>query len=158
MRATLAWGGWTALVDLRYYLGNMPHSLRHARRLLRTLPDDPEGILKRSWYADAAANNLVLSVAQVKKPSDKWASLKYVRVAREASKGPPFRNVERYRLQWVEGFIWAQVGLHARAEKAYRIALEGFDFLGLPWQSALVAIDLGDALWCAELDHLAELP
>ncbi len=106
-----------------------------------------------------AIHNLAYAVSKSREHPDKTLALKHIRKARQLVKGPPFRNVGRYRLQWIEGITWAALGLHARADKAFRIALEGFQHLRLPWEIALVSLDLGAVLhiggeW-AELEKLA---
>ncbi len=66
----------------------------------------------------------------------------YLRKARAEVKGGR-RSVARYRLLWVEGLLWAKIGTHSRAEKAFKVALEGFQALRLPFEIALVSLDLG---------------
>ncbi len=90
---------------------------------------------------------------------DQSKAMFYIKQAREMVKGQR-RSVGRYRLLWCEGLVCSRTGGHARAEKAFRVALEGFEALELPWEIALVGLDLGVLLqlfgeW-AELRKLAE--
>ncbi len=65
------------------------------------------------------------------------------------------RCAARYRLDWVEALIWNRIGCHAKAEKLYRKALEGFEALTMPWELALVGLDLAALLHlCGELYEL----
>lgn len=86
-------------------------------------------------------HNLAVTVS-VARPSDQSLALTYIRQARELVKGGR-RFVPRYRLLWVEGLVWSALGYHARAETVYRIAREGFEALRMPFEIALVSLDLG---------------
>ncbi len=83
-------------------------------------------------------------------------ALEYIWEARKLL--PDERCAERYRLQWVEAKIWDRIGCHAKAERLYLTALEGFDVLKLPWELALVGLDLA-ALHhlCGELYQLEKI-
>ena len=86
-------------------------------------------------------HNLAVAVS-VTRPGDQSAALSYIRKARALVKGGR-RFVPRYRLLWVEGLVWSALGYHARAETAYKIAREGFVALKMPFEIALVSLDLG---------------
>ncbi len=86
-------------------------------------------------------HNLALAIS-LAHPSKQLVALSYIRKARELVKGGR-RFVPRYRLLWVEGLVWARLGYHARAETAFKIAREGFDALKMPFEIALVSLDLG---------------
>lgn len=65
---------------------------------------------------------------------------------------PHKRCAEARLIQWAKGAVYERVGAHARAEKLYRRSLAGFERLRLPWEAALVGIDL------AALHHLTGEP
>ena len=90
----------------------------------------------------AAVVNLAYAISSSPRHADHTAALSHIRQAREMVKGGR-RFVPRYRLLWVEGLVWAALGLHARAETAFKVALEGFEALKLPFETALVKLDLG---------------
>ena len=90
----------------------------------------------------AAIGNLAYVVSSSPRHADHTAALDYIRQARELVKGGR-RFVPRYRLLWVEGLVWARLGYHARAETAFKIAREGFEALEMPFEIALVSLDLG---------------
>ena len=105
----------------------------------------------------AATHNLAYTLSQSPRPGDAAAALPYLRQAREQIKSLP-RCSQRYRLSWVEGLVWVKVGAHARAEKAFRFALKGFRVMALPWEIALVALDLCALLhFFGEWEELADL-
>ena len=105
----------------------------------------------------AAMTNLAYAITSSSRRADQTAALRYVRRARELVKGGR-RFVPRYRLLWVEGLVWAALGYHARAETALKIAHEGFETLRMPYETALLSLDLG-ALYAVheEWDKLAPL-
>ena len=93
----------------------------------------------------AACHNLALAISESSTVTDQSKALTYLRQARKLVKGQK-RSVARYRLLWVEGLIWSKTGSHARAEKLFRMALEGFETLKLPWEVALTGLDLAALL------------
>ena len=124
----------------------------HGEALKRTNPKDSPAAERLHL---AAVHNLAYAVSMSREHPDKTAALEYIRRAKQLLRGQ-VRSVGRYRLLWVEGILWAAVGLDRRAEQAFRIALEGFQALDLPWEIALVGLDLG-ALLFGEWSELAEL-
>ncbi|MCP3961163.1 MAG: hypothetical protein GY719_25230 [bacterium] len=118
---------------------------------------DPKDSPRSERIHVSGAHNLALAMSKSPHHSAKTAALQNIRRARELLKGQ-VRSAGRYRLLWVEGLVWAAVGLDRRAERAFRIALEGFRALQLPWEIALVGLDLGEILHLArEWGALAEL-
>ncbi len=93
----------------------------------------------------SACHNLALAISESSSLGDQSKALKYVHQAQQLVKGQK-RSLARYRLLWVEGLIWCKTGSHARAEKLFRMALEGFQALKLPWEIALVGLDLAALL------------
>lgn len=106
---------------------------------------------------ETACNNLAMAIKDSPVHRDQTKALMYARQARGLLKGQ-VRSRALYRVFWVEGLIWCKTGCHARAEKLMCMALEGFQALKLPWESALVGLDLAALRHlCGEWDKLEEL-
>ena len=90
----------------------------------------------------AGVVNLAYVVAISKSFDGHSKALGYLKKAHTSLKGQR-RNAARYRMLWVEALIWSKAGSHAKAEKLFHLALEGFTALKMPYEIALVAIDLG---------------
>jgi len=103
---------------------------------------DPKESDKAERMHLSAVSNMAYAVSASPSHRDQVRALAYVRTAQKLVKGGR-RLVPRYRLLWIEGLICSRLGSHARAEKAFQIALEGFESLDLPFETALVALDLG---------------
>ncbi len=88
----------------------------------------------------AACLNLAYAIA-VSCDSDSRA-MGYLNKAKTLLKGQR-RTPARYRLLWVEGLIWSKRGMHAKAEVLFLQALEGFQVLKLPFEIAIIGLDLG---------------
>ncbi len=125
-----------------------------------SLAGDSQGSPADKRLHGSACHNLAFAiVAKSASMRDQSRAMAYIQRAHEMVKGQR-RSVGRYRLLWCEGLVWSRTGGHARGEKAFRVALEGFEALKLPWEIALVSLDLGALLqlfgeW-AELEELAE--
>lgn len=105
----------------------------------------------------SACNNLAMAIIESPFPRDQSKAMLFVEQARELVKGQ-WRSQARYRVLWVEGLIWSKMGCHARAAKLMKMALEGFQALKLPWEIALVGLDLAALRHvCGEWDKLEEL-
>ncbi len=96
---------------------------------------------------ESACHNLALAIHESSAFSGQQKALGYCQHARELLKGRK-RSAARYRLLWVEALIWSNLGSHAKAERLMRQSLEGFQVLKMPWEIALVGLDL------AALHHL----
>ncbi len=70
-----------------------------------------------------------------------WTALEYVRKARKLLKGLRL-SLALHKLNWTEGLCWRALGMDARAEQAFKVARRGFVRLRLPWEIALVSLDL----------------
>ena len=90
----------------------------------------------------AAITNMAYAVSSSSHYFDQLTARDHVLRARELVKGGR-RFVPRYRLLWLEGLICLRLDFYKRARKAFQIALEGFEALNLPFEIALVALDLG---------------
>ena len=88
----------------------------------------------------AACLNLAYAIAVSSARDSKVMG--YLSEAKALLKGQR-RTPTRYRLLWVEGLIWSKRGMHARAEALFLQALEGFQVLRLPYEIALIGLDLG---------------
>ncbi len=93
----------------------------------------------------SACHNLAMAILESSSLADLSQARVYIQQSRKLLKGQK-RSVARYRLLWVEALIWCKTGSHARAEKLFRMALEGFETLELPWEIALVGLDLAAML------------
>ena len=105
----------------------------------------------------AAVSNMAYVVSSSLHYFDQFTAREYVLKARELVKGGR-RFVPRYRLLWLEGLICMRLENYKRARKAFQIALEGFEALNLPFEIALVALDLGQLhAFLGEWDKLEPL-
>lgn len=103
-----------------------------------------------------AIKNLAMALSDSGSLADQRTALLYIRQAHKLLRGRD-RCPERYRLFWVEALVWARTGSHAKALRLLRRALEGFEFLRLPWEIALVGLDLAAVLHLiGEVDKLVE--
>ena len=102
----------------------------------------------------SACGNLALAITE--SASGVYSAreaLRYIWEARPLL--PNERCSSRYHLQWAEARIWNQIGCHAKAERLFRAALEGFNAMKMPWEAALVGLDLAALLHlCGELWEL----
>ncbi len=105
----------------------------------------------------AAAKNLAMALSDAGSFADQRTALLYLGTAHRLLKGR-VRCPERYRLYWVEALVWDRLGSHAKAERLFRKALEGFEVLQMPWDAALVGLDLAALLHlCGDLDALEKI-
>ncbi len=98
---------------------------------------------------EAAAINLGYVVKEGTEPGSCWTALGHVA---RAKKNTPHRpSLPLYQLQWIEGLIWGKLRelgtrtgfpLALEAEQALKRALHGFLHLRVPWEIALVSLDL----------------
>ena len=98
---------------------------------------------------EAAAGNLGYVVKEGAGPQACWTALGHVAKAKKLSRHRP--SVALYQLQWIEGLIWDKLrtygtptgfSLAREAEQALQRALRGFLHLRVPWEIALVSLDL----------------
>ncbi len=107
---------------------------------------------------ETASINLAMAISDGGSVSDQQTALSYIQKAYQAVKQVKGRTPVRYRLQWVEAIVWDRLGSHNKAARLYRRALEGFTILVMPWESALVSLDLAAMLHlCGEFDALEEI-
>ena len=91
----------------------------------------------------SAIHNLACVVAESSRDTcDLAAALRHIREARHVLEGQR-GSVPRHKLQWLQGLIWAKLDAYALAEQAFSMALRGFRELDLPFEIALVSLDLG---------------
>lgn len=88
----------------------------------------------------SACHNLADTIAS--SSVDDARAMGYLKKAKTQLKGQR-RNAARYRLLWVEALIWNKRGAHAKAEVLFLQALDGFKILRLPFEIALLGLDLG---------------
>ncbi len=92
------------------------------------------------WTHHAAIHNFPYVLTKTKR-GDGWTALEYVRKAREILKGQR-QSMALHKLNWVEGLVWRHLGMDARAQQCFQVARRGFIRLGVPWEIALVSLDL----------------
>ncbi len=101
---------------------------------------------RRTHYA--AVSNLANALRSSGSATSCWLALEYVGGAKKLSPRP---CAPLYHLEWIEGLIWAKLlslgvrtgyCLTEEAENALRRAFSGFVTLRLPWEIALVGLDL----------------
>ncbi len=111
----------------------------------------------RKRLHETASKNLAMALSESGKLGNQRTALLFIHQAHKLLRGQ-VRCPERYRLYWVEGLIWDRLGLHGKAEKLFRRALEGFETLRMPWEIALVGLDLAALLHlCGEYDELEKV-
>ncbi len=98
---------------------------------------------------EAAAINLGYVVKEEAGPLSCWTALGHVARAKKLTPHRP--SLPLYHLQWIEGLIWGKLracgtptgfSLAHEAEQALKRSLRGFLHLRLPWEIALVGLDL----------------
>ncbi len=104
-----------------------------------------------------ACNNLAWALSDSGSLADQRTVLLYIRQAHRLLIGQ-VRSPARYRLFWLEAKVWDRLGSHAKAERLFHRALEGFEALQLPWEVALVGLDLAALLHlCGEFAELEKI-
>ncbi len=105
---------------------------------------NPKESAAAAWVHHAAAHNLAYAVTKAKIGTDIGPVMDCVRKARKLLRGQRNQrnSVARWKLHWVEGLIWRRLAMDARAEQAFKVARHGFINLRLPWEIALVSLDL----------------
>ncbi len=136
----LLWRGY-ALAELGRFLEAI-ESFGEALHGIKNPKESPAA--ERAYHA--AIHNLADAIAKAilaGKMNHAAAStaLEYVRMARELLKGKRL-SVAFHKLNWTEGLCWRAHGMDARAEQAFKVARRGFIRLRLPWEIALVSLDL----------------
>ena len=111
----------------------------------------------RKRLHETASKNLAMALSESGKLRNQRTALLFVRQAHKLLRGQ-VRCPERYRLFWVEGLILCRLGMHAKAEKLFQRAIEGFEALRLPWEIALVGLDLAALLHlCGDYGELEKV-
>ena len=113
-------------------------------KLTSKSPVSPERLVH-----EAAAINVGYVVKEGTGPEACWTALGYVAKAKKLTRHRP--SLPLYQLQWIEGLIWDKLrsygtptgfSLAREAEQALQRALRGFLHLRVPWEIALVSLDL----------------
>ncbi len=145
-------------------------ALSLALELQREKPADPADVAALARVVEAARANMAYAVSE--SPSLHAVSEVRVRgvygVAAEALSciAAAYRELRgrrnshtRHLLQWTEGRIYLRMRRPDRAEKRFNVARRGFVRLELPWETALVSLDLAalyrDGERWGELEALA---
>lgn len=109
----------------------------------------------------AAVHNLAFSILNNTKNALLSGSFRGFRAEiRQARKRlrPHRDGVPRHKLGWLEGLIWWRLALHSRAIRAFQVARRGFIRLALPYEIALVSLDLTAAhLFCEQHSEAVEI-
>jgi tetratricopeptide (TPR) repeat protein len=107
----------------------------------------------------AAIHNLAWLLQESNHPKDLAAAASYVKSALRIGRFSR-RSVPRAKLYWLQGLIGLRLGAARHAERNFRLASEIFAEQEMPYEVALVALDLAsiyleDARW-SELGEIAE--
>ena len=108
-----------------------------------------------------AAHNLASAILHTSRQPLLKGALAQVRSARKLLR-PHRDNVPRHKLGWLEGLVWRRLEIHPAALRAFRTARNGFIRFALPFEIALVSLDLAELHYflsefsqAAEVAHLA---
>ncbi len=125
-------------------LGQLPDSIESFKDALQAIDPKESATAKRTYLA--AVHNLADVIARAilagtMNHAAASTALNYVRKMRELLKGKRL-SVAFHKLNWTEALCWRALGMDARAEQAFKVARRGFLRLRLPWEIALVSLDL----------------
>ncbi len=106
---------------------------------------------------EAARTNLAYAVSESPSVGLAATALGYIHAAHRELRGRR-NSLTRHLLQWTEGKLYMKLHLPGRAERRLKTARRGFVRLEVPWETALVSLDLA-ALYRArgEWTALAEI-
>ncbi len=128
------------------------------RELLRAKPADPADVASLERVVEAAHTNLAHAVSAA--PGNGFAATAFghIEAANRALRGQR-DSLTRHLLQWTEGKVYLRLERPDRAEKRYNVARRGLVRLEVPWETALVSLDLAvlyraDGRW-KEVEDLA---
>ncbi|MCP3957078.1 MAG: hypothetical protein GY719_04435 [bacterium] len=132
-------------------------ALTLALRLERAKPADPADRAALARVAESARTNMAHAVSQ----SGVLTSLRafeHIGIAHRELHGRR-NSLTRHLLQWTEGKLYQKLNRQDRAETRFKVARRGFVRLEVPWEIALVSLDLAalyraSGQW-AELETLA---
>ncbi len=133
-------------------------ALTLALSLKQTKPADPADVAALARVVKSARVNLAYAVSQAPGIGFAATALAHINAANCELRGRR-DSVTRHLLQWIGGLIFLRLDRPDRAETRYSLARRGFVRLDLPWEIALVSLDLA-ALYRAgerwkELEDLA---
>ncbi|MCP3959250.1 MAG: hypothetical protein GY719_15475 [bacterium] len=133
-------------------------ALTQALRLRQTKSADPADGAALARVVKSARVNLAYAVSQAPGMGFAATALSHINAAKCELRGRR-DSLTRHLLQWTEGIVYLKLYQPDRAETRYRLARRGFVRLDLPWEIALVSLDLA-ALYRAgerwkELEDLA---
>ncbi len=140
-----------------------------ALELQRTRPEDPANVATLARVVEAARANLAYAVSEApsvhavaEAPGAVYGfatkALDHIAAAYRELRGQR-NSLTRHLLQWLEGKIYLRMRRPDRAETRLNLARRGVVRLEVPWETALVSLDLA-ALYCdgerwPELEALA---
>ncbi len=132
-------------------------ALSLALELQRAKPAAPADVAALARVVEAARVNMAWAVAHAPRGFAS-GSLDYIDRAYRELRGQR-NSLTRHLLQWTEGSIFLRMNRPDRAEKRFNVARRGFVRLEVPWETALVSLDLAalyraDERW-KELETLA---
>lgn len=135
-------------------MGRYSEGVREYGKALSVI-EPKDRLSKRVHYG--ATHNLSFAVSQNPSPEALSEALAYVRHARSLIRVHR-RSLAKYQLYWIEGKILIKLGLGRRGEALLKKAQAGFTKLDVPFEIALVGLDLSE-LYRDEgrCDELAEL-
>ncbi len=135
-------------------------ALKLALRLEREKSTDAAEVAGLARVVESARTNMADAIS--KSPDGAGlttlVALEYIRAAERELRGRR-DSLTRHVLQWIEGRVWERLNRPDRAETRYGLAQRGFGRLEVPWENALVSLDLAalyrvDERW-EELEDLA---
>ncbi len=129
-------------------LRRFPEAMEHFGEVLEMIKPKESASAERTH--EIAAQNMAYAMQEGDLgPASCWMALVYVG---KAKKNTPHRpSLPLYQLQWIEGLTWVKLwrygtptgfSLAHEAEQALKRALHGFLYLRVPWEIALVGLDL----------------
>ncbi len=133
-------------------------TLALALSLEREKPTDPADVAALARVVEAARSNLASAVARAPGIGFAATALGHISISQRELRGRR-NSLTRHLLQWTEGRVYIRLKRPNSAEKRFNVARRGFVRLEVPWELALVSLDLA-ALYRAserwpELEALA---
>ncbi len=133
-------------------------ALSLALSLQRAISDDPAEVAALARIVESAQTNLAYAVSESPDCGFAASALAYINAAQRELKGRR-RSLTRHLLQWIEGRVYVKLRLVQRAGRRFKTARKGFIRLEVPWEIALVSLDLASLYRTGEqwelLDTLA---
>ena len=149
--------------ELAACLGAYAYILTDLREYPKALTQLGEGLTlidpKDSTFAERIYIGLISNVAFILRNFPRYehakGTLAYIAKGLDHAKGQR-RSTARYRLVWLEGLVYSNLGLHRQSERRLKISIEGFKALRMPYEIALASLDLGEIYLISQEWNLLE--